>query len=73
MKRMILCMLLGASVAQLSACAKHEGPVERAGKKIDNAVDNVKDGESPFHKKGTAEKAGEAVDDAVDDLKGNNR
>ena len=73
MKRMMMCLILGLSIALFGACTKHEGPVERAGKRIDNAVDNVKDGDSPFHKKGSAEKAGEAVDDAVDDLKGNNR
>mgnify|MGYP000131317647 CR=1 FL=1 len=49
-----------------SACTRNEGGVEKAGKKIDEAVDNVKDGDSPFHKKGAAEKAGEAIDNAVD-------
>ncbi|MFN8390831.1 MAG: hypothetical protein U0136_11115 [Bdellovibrionota bacterium] len=50
----------------VAACNhRHEGPVERAGEKIDDAVDNVKDGQSPFHKKGVAERAGEAIDDAT--------
>lgn len=49
-----------------TACRK-DGPAERAGERIDEVVDNVKDGENPLKKKGPAEKAGEAVDRAVDD------
>lgn len=56
-----------------SACTRHEGPVERAGKKIDDAVDNAKDGENPLHKKGAAEKMGEAVDNTIKDINGQNR
>jgi len=41
------------------------GPVERAGEKLDDADDNVKEGQSPFHKKGAAEKTGEAIDEAI--------
>ena len=52
----------------LNACSK-EGPVEKAGKAIDEVTDNVKEGENPLKKKGAAEKAGEAVDDAIDSAK----
>ncbi len=47
-----------------AACA-NEGPVERAGKKLDDAADNVSEGESPFKKKGAAERVGESIDEAV--------
>ena len=66
MRRTVMCLMLALSIAVFGACRNNnEGAVERAGKKVDDAVDNVKDGESPFHKKGAAEKAGEAVDDAI--------
>jgi hypothetical protein len=43
----------------LAGC--EEGPMEKAGKRIDRAVDDLKG-------KGPAEKAGERVDKAVDEL-----
>lgn len=43
-------------VAALSACQKHEGPAERAGKEIDKAVDTA--GQK-------IEKAGEKIQDAA--------
>lgn len=48
----------------MSSCHR-EGPVEKAGHKVDEAVDNIKEGQSPFHKKGIAEKAGEQIDNAT--------
>jgi peptidoglycan hydrolase CwlO-like protein len=45
----------------LTACS--EGPAESAGKKVDNAVESVKD---TVLDKGPAEKAGEKIDKAVD-------
>ena len=51
------------------ACTNQDGPLEKAGKGLDEAVENVKDGELPLHKKGPGEKAGEAVDRAVDKVK----
>ena len=50
----------------LAACSREDGPLENAGEQLDEAVENVKDGDSPFRKKGAGEKAGEAVDRAVD-------
>ena len=66
--------LLGATLvamplvggAMLATGCHHEGPAERAGKKIDKAVDDAKDAVDPD---GPAEDAGEKVDRAVDDLK----
>jgi len=50
----------GVLVAALSGCQKEEGPAERAGKAMDNAVDNA--GKQ-------IEKAGEKIQDAAKDAK----
>ncbi len=50
-KNVIAALLLGAIFFGLSACQKEEGPAERAGKAMDNAV----------------EKAGEKIQDAAKD------
>ncbi len=50
----------------LTACTREDGPLENAGERLDEAVDNVKEGDSPFRRKGAGEKAGEAVDRAID-------
>ena len=50
----------------MSACTREDGPLENAGERVDEAVENVKEGDSPFRKKGAGEKAGEAVDRAID-------
>ena len=52
-------------VAGLSACEK-KGAAEKAGEKIDNAVDKVQDAVNP---KGPMEKAGEKIDETVDKTK----
>lgn len=53
-------LVMGALVAGLSACKKEEGPAERAGKSVDNAVQKA--GEK-------IEKAGEKIQDAAKDAK----
>lgn len=50
----------------LMACEGGKG--EKAGERVDEAVDNMKKGDSPFRRKGAGEKAGEAVDEAVDSV-----
>lgn len=53
-------LFLGAMLgASISACEK-QGPMERAGEEIDEAVDTAKNGEETLETK---------VDDAVDELK----
>ena len=47
-------------VATLTACER--GPMEKAGEKVDKAIDKLSG-------KGPMEKAGEKVDKAVDELK----
>jgi len=58
--RSILALLvLGTLIASLSACQKKEGPLEKAGKAIDQAAE--KTGEK-------IEKAGEKVKDAAKEV-----
>jgi hypothetical protein len=54
--RLVLVALAVGTVLTVSACKK-EGPAERAGKTIDNAVDDAGD---------AVEDAGDKVKDAVD-------
>jgi hypothetical protein len=53
--------------ALLGAGCKPEGPMEKAGKQVDQAVEGVKDKLNP---EGPVEKAGKKVDQAVEDAKG---
>ncbi len=57
-RNVMTALVLGALMAGLSACQKEEGPAERAGKAMDNAVENA--GEK-------IEKAGEKIQDAAKD------
>ena len=58
------CVLLAATFT-VGCQTKEQTPLERAGERGDEIVDNVKEGRNPLHKKGTLEKAGEAVGDAT--------
>lgn len=51
----------------LAGCSehRHEGPLERAGKRWDEVVDNAQEGDPLLKRKGPLEKAGESVDDAL--------
>lgn len=64
MKRLTMMLVVTLLLGFAMACEK-PGPAEKAGKKADDAVENVKKGESPFHEPGSAEKAGEKIDDAL--------
>jgi hypothetical protein len=64
-KEFVICLFI-ALLAVFGCETRHKGPIERAGERTDEIIDNVKDGQNPLHKKGTLEKAGEAIDDAVD-------
>lgn len=65
MKFILSCIMVGALCIAVG-CEKRQGPLEKAGNRVDEIVDNAKDGDPLFHKKGPIEKAGEAVDDALD-------
>ena len=66
-----LCLALGAVLAVGAFACREEGAAEKAGRKIDEAVENVRNaGDGALEDLG--EKADDAVDeakDAVDDLK----
>jgi hypothetical protein len=49
-------LVMSALLVALSACQKEEGPVEKAGKAVDNAAENVGD---------KVEEAGERIQDAA--------
>jgi ABC-type uncharacterized transport system auxiliary subunit len=53
-------LIITALAVTLSAC--HEGPAEKKGKKLDNAVEKVQDKINP---KGPAQKTGEKIDEAT--------
>jgi len=59
MKKLGLSLLV---LCTLSLAACHEGPAEKKGKELDNAVQTVKD---KIENKGPAQKLGEKVDDAT--------
>lgn len=54
-----LCM--AALLAAVTGCQKKEGPLEKAGKEIDQAVEKVVE-----PKAGPAEQAGQAIDNAAE-------
>lgn len=64
MKQLIY-IFLSAFCLICSVACKTEGPAERTGSKIDNAIDNIKEGEDPFKEKGVFEKVGEDIDQAT--------
>lgn len=53
-------------VAMLTGCQSHEGPAEKAGKKIDNAASQVKKDVGS-----AADKAGKKIEDAGNSIKNN--
>jgi hypothetical protein len=59
--------LLVMGGALVGVGCERQGPVEKAGKKVDHAVEAVKDKLNP---EGPVEKAGKKVDQAVEDAKG---
>ncbi len=61
-----LAIVLATGGATLLGGCREKGPAEKAGEKVDNAMDKVEDKLDP---KGPAEKAGRKIDKAVDDAK----
>jgi len=55
--------LAAAAVLSSAAGCKEKGPAEKAGEKVDEAVEKVGDALDP---KGPAEKLGEKVDEALE-------
>ena len=67
MIRVLSSALLVMGSALVGIGCEREGPVEKAGKKVDQAVETAKDKLNP---EGPVEKAGKKVDQAVEDAKG---
>jgi len=67
MIRVVASALLVLGGALVGVGCEREGAVEKAGKKVDQAVEDVKDKINP---EGPVEKAGKQVDKAIDDVKG---
>ncbi len=63
MKNLLLLAVCSVSILAALASCKKKGPAEKAGEKMDEAIENVKDAVDP---KGPAEKAGEKVDEVLD-------
>ena len=62
----LILLAAALSAPMLSACGK-QGDAEKAGEKVDEAIDDTKDAaEDAFDKDGPVEDAGEKVDDALD-------
>jgi hypothetical protein len=63
-KRLVLSMVLLSLGLAAPGCQREKGPMEKAGEKVDEAVDKV------LHpNEGPLEKAGRKVDEAVEDAK----
>jgi len=63
-KRIVLTMVLLSLVAAAPGCQREKGTMEKAGEKVDEAVDKV------LHpNEGPLEKAGRKVDEAIEDAK----
>ena len=62
-KTLIVTLLIATTLASVGC--KKDGPLEKAGSRVDEVADNVKDGDPILKKKGPLEKTGEAIDDAV--------
>ena len=65
--RVLSCALLVLGFALVGVGCEREGAVEKAGKQVDKAVEDVKDKINP---EGPVEKAGKKIDQAVEDAKG---
>ena len=61
-----LAIVLATGGATLLGGCREKGPAEKAGEKVDNAMDKLEDKLDP---KGPAEKAGRKIDKAIDDAK----
>ncbi|MES2982133.1 MAG: hypothetical protein V4727_07455 [Verrucomicrobiota bacterium] len=62
MKKLLFLSLCAISIMAISTSCKKKGPAEKAGEKMDEAIEDVQDSVNP---KGPVEKVGEKIDDAV--------
>lgn len=64
MKKLIV-TIIALAILGLIGC-QEKGSVEKTGARIDEIVDNIKDGDAPLKKKGAMEKMGESIDETLD-------
>ena len=64
MKRLVTATILLLLVIGAPGCKREQGPMEKAGEKIDETVDKI-----THPDEGALEKAGRKVDEAVEDAK----
>lgn len=62
MKSIIIATIASLAILATATSCRKKGPAEKAGEKMDETIENVKDAVDP---KGPVEKAGEKVDDAL--------
>lgn len=62
MKKLLILSLCSISILAVATSCRKKGPAEKAGEKMDEAIENVKDSIDP---KGPIEKVGEKIDDAL--------
>ena len=65
MKSILSALALSTILMTAFGCQAKQ-PLEKAGERADEIIDNVKDGDPIFHKKGTLEKTGEAIDESLE-------
>lgn len=70
LKKIFLSGLIVVGLSTTYGCQpKKQGPLERAGERVDEIADNISEGEPALKKKGPLERAGEAVEDTFDGSK----
>ena len=62
MKKLLLLSVCSLSIIAAFSSCKKKGPAEKAGEKVDDAIENVEDVVNP---KGPVEKTGVKIDDAL--------
>lgn len=61
---LMMIVALGFTGVAFTGCSSNDGPAEKAGQKVDNAVDSAKD---TLDNDGPAEKAGQSIDNTLND------
>jgi len=66
MKTFVILGVVLAAVLVVAYVRKDKGPMEKAGERVDEIVDNIGKGEPPLQENGLLEKAGRAVYKAIE-------
>ena len=63
--KLIRILLVSLFAITFAVGCQKAGPLERAGERTDEVIDNIKEGDAPLKKKGPLEKAGESIDKTI--------